>query len=83
MTPGCQHNLGQGHATELLASAKKRRREVTATSRTFREAGGPFPQTDQGNRYLVIAMDYSTQRPKVYADLENFTATKAGAWSLT
>jgi hypothetical protein len=55
---------------------------------------GPFPQTDQGNRYLVIAMDYCTPRPKVYANpnkeaptveeyLESFTATKDGTWGLT
>jgi hypothetical protein len=39
MTPGCQHNLGQGHEEELLAPGKKRRREVNATSGPFRDVG--------------------------------------------
>jgi hypothetical protein len=28
---------------------------------------GPFPPKDQGNQYLLIAMDYFTKFPKVYA----------------
>jgi hypothetical protein len=27
---------------------------------------GPFPQSNRGNRYLVIAMDYFTKWPEVY-----------------
>jgi transposase InsO family protein len=28
---------------------------------------GPFPLSDQGNRYLLIAMDYFSKRPEAYA----------------
>jgi hypothetical protein len=28
---------------------------------------GPFPRSDQGNRYILIAMDYFTEWPEAYA----------------
>ena len=27
---------------------------------------GPLPETEQGNRYLLVAMDYFTKWPEVY-----------------
>jgi hypothetical protein len=31
------------------------------------DIAGPFPESDRGNRYLLIAMDYFTKWPEVYA----------------
>jgi transposase InsO family protein len=31
------------------------------------EVAGPFPMSDQGNRYLLIAMDYFKKWPEAYA----------------
>jgi hypothetical protein len=31
------------------------------------DVAGPFPLSDQGNQYLLIAMDYSTKWPEAYA----------------
>jgi hypothetical protein len=31
------------------------------------EVAGPFPLSDQGNRYLLIAMDYFTKWLEAYA----------------
>jgi transposase InsO family protein len=31
------------------------------------DVAGPFPRRDQGNRYLLIAMDYFTKWPEAYA----------------
>jgi transposase InsO family protein len=31
------------------------------------DVAGPFPRSDKGNRYLLIAMDYFTKWPEVYA----------------
>jgi hypothetical protein len=31
------------------------------------DVAGPFPRSNQGNRYLLIAMDYFTKWPEVYA----------------
>jgi hypothetical protein len=31
------------------------------------DVAGPFPRSDQGNQYLLIAMDYFTKWPEVYA----------------
>jgi hypothetical protein len=31
------------------------------------DVAGPFPQSDHGNRYLLIAMDYFTKWQEVYA----------------
>jgi hypothetical protein len=31
------------------------------------DVAGPLPQRDQGNRYLLIAMDYFTKWPETYA----------------
>jgi hypothetical protein len=28
---------------------------------------GPFPLSDEGNRYILIVMDYFTKLPEVYA----------------
>jgi hypothetical protein len=30
------------------------------------DIAGPFPKSDRGNRYLLIAMDYFTMWPEVY-----------------
>jgi transposase InsO family protein len=30
------------------------------------DIAGPFPQSDRGNRYLLIAIDYFTKWPEVY-----------------
>jgi hypothetical protein len=34
--------------------------------RVAMDIAGPFPQSDRGNRYLLIAMDYFTKWPEVY-----------------
>jgi hypothetical protein len=31
------------------------------------DIAGPFPESDRGNRFLLIAMDYFTKWPDVYA----------------
>ena len=31
------------------------------------DIAGPFPESDRGNRYLLVAMDYFTKWPEVYA----------------
>jgi hypothetical protein len=31
------------------------------------DVAGPFPRNNQGKRYLLIAMDYFTKWPEVYA----------------
>jgi hypothetical protein len=31
------------------------------------DIAGPFPGSDKGNRYLLVAMDYVTKWPKFYA----------------
>jgi hypothetical protein len=43
------------------------------------DVAGPFPRSDQGNRYLLIAMDYFTKWPEVYAvpNQEATTITEA------
>jgi transposase InsO family protein len=40
---------------------------------------GPFPRSDQGNRYLLIAMDYFTKWPEVYAIPNQEASTVAEA----
>jgi hypothetical protein len=30
------------------------------------DIAGPFPRSDRGNRYLLIAMDYVIKWPEVY-----------------
>jgi hypothetical protein len=43
------------------------------------DVAGPFPQSDQGKRYLLIAVDYITKWPGVYAfpNQEASTVTEA------
>ena len=31
------------------------------------DIAGPFPMSERGNRYLLVAMDYLTNWPEVYA----------------
>jgi hypothetical protein len=31
------------------------------------DIAGPFPVSDRGNRYLLVAMDYFIKWPEVYA----------------
>jgi len=31
------------------------------------DIAGPFPESDRGNRYVLVAMDYFTKWPEVYA----------------
>ena len=31
------------------------------------DIAGPFPESDRGNRYILVAMDYFTKCPEVYA----------------
>jgi hypothetical protein len=40
---------------------------------------GPFPESDRGNRYLLIAMDYFTKWPEVYAIPNQEASTVANA----
>jgi hypothetical protein len=40
---------------------------------------GPFPRSDQGNRYLLIAMDYFTKWLEVYAITNQEASTIAKA----
>jgi transposase InsO family protein len=43
------------------------------------DVAGPFPGSDQGNRYLLIAMDYVTKWPEAYAIPNQEAATVAEA----
>jgi hypothetical protein len=43
------------------------------------DVAGPFPRSDQGNRYLLIAMDYFTKWPEAYAIPNQEAATVAEA----
>jgi len=38
---------------------------------------GPFPTTDYGNHYVLVAMDYFTKWPEVYAVPDQSAATTA------
>lgn len=38
---------------------------------------GPFPVTEQGNRYVLVAMDYFTKWPEAYAVPDQSTVTTA------
>uniref|UniRef100_A0A669C557 Gypsy retrotransposon integrase-like protein 1 n=1 Tax=Oreochromis niloticus TaxID=8128 RepID=A0A669C557_ORENI len=38
---------------------------------------GPFPTTDQGNRYVLVAMDYFTKWPEAYAVPDQSAVTTA------
>jgi hypothetical protein len=43
------------------------------------DIAGPFPESDGGNRYLLIAMDYFTKWPEVYAIPNQEASTVADA----
>jgi hypothetical protein len=43
------------------------------------DIAGPFPESDRGNRYLLIAMDYFTKWPEVYAIPNQEASTVADA----
>jgi len=43
------------------------------------DIAGPFPESDNGNRYLLIAMDYFTKWPEVYAIPNQEASTVANA----
>jgi hypothetical protein len=43
------------------------------------DVAGPFPRSDQGNRYLLIAMDYFAKWPEVYAIPNQEVSTVAEA----
>jgi hypothetical protein len=43
------------------------------------DVAGPFPWSDKGNRYLLIAMDYFTKWPEAYAILNQEASTVAEA----
>jgi hypothetical protein len=39
---------------------------ATTFDRVAIDIAGPFPHSDRGNRYLLIAVDYFTKWPEVY-----------------
>ena len=43
------------------------------------DVAGPFPMSERGNRYLLVAMDYFTKWPEVYAIPNQEAATVADA----
>jgi transposase InsO family protein len=43
------------------------------------DVAGPFPRSDQGNRYLLIAIDYFTKWPEVYGIPNQEASTVAEA----
>jgi hypothetical protein len=43
------------------------------------DVAGPFPHSDQGNRYLLIAMDYFMKWSQAYAIPDEETSTVAHA----
>jgi hypothetical protein len=43
------------------------------------DIAGPFPESDRGNRYLLVAMDYFTKWPEVYAIPNQEASTVADA----
>ena len=43
------------------------------------DISGSFPESDNGNRYLLIAMDYFTKWPQVYAIPNQVASTVADA----
>jgi hypothetical protein len=47
--------------------------------RTATDVAEPFPWSDQGNRYLLIAMDYFTKWPEVYTISSQEASTSAEA----
>jgi hypothetical protein len=42
------------------------------------DVAGPFPWSEQGNRYLLIAMDSFTKWPEAYAILDQKASPVAG-----
>jgi hypothetical protein len=60
----CAANRGPRNRTRGL----KNQYNVGAPfERTAIDIAGPFPESDRGNKYLLIAMDYFTKWPEVYA----------------
>jgi hypothetical protein len=43
------------------------------------DIAGLFPESDKGNRYLLVAMHYFTKWPEVYAIPNQYVSTVAGA----
>jgi hypothetical protein len=43
------------------------------------DIAGPFPQSDRGNRYLLIAVDYFTKWPEVHPIPNQEASTVADA----
>jgi hypothetical protein len=43
------------------------------------DVAGPFPRSDQGNQYLLFAMDYFTKWPEVYVIPNQEASTVAEA----
>jgi hypothetical protein len=43
------------------------------------DIAGPFPESDRRNRYVLVAMDYFTKWPEVYANLNQEVSTVADA----
>jgi hypothetical protein len=41
------------------------------------DVAGPFPWSDQGNRFFLIAMDYFTKWPEAYANPNQEASTMA------
>lgn len=41
------------------------------------DVAGPFPQSDLGNRYILVAMDYFSKWPEAYAIPNQETTTVA------
>jgi hypothetical protein len=46
------------------------------------DVAGPFPRSDQGDQYLLIAMDYFTELPEIYAIPYQEASTVAEGYQL-
>jgi hypothetical protein len=47
--------------------------------RIVSDIAGPFPESDRGNQYLLVGMDYFTKWPEVYAIPNQEASTVADA----